>query len=296
MLLKQIEYLQAIIEKGNFYDAAEKCYVSQSAISQQIKKLEEELGVKLLDRHNRTFTLTEAGEYFYKKSLVIINDINQMTQQTKKIANKDKKIIRIGYYIGYNSNELSEAITEFSIKYPSIGVQAMLGSHEELYKALEEDKLDIILNDQRRAFSNAYYNEILFESNVYIEISNQNPLSNLNTIEVSDLKNTPCILVITESAQQEEVNYYKDIIGINTTYLFAESLQEARIKILTNQGFTPIDVITNQNTIDTTITRIKLIRNNEPIKKNYCAFYRKDNSLEYIFNFAEILKNKFNNK
>ncbi|GMU13765.1 hypothetical protein WAL17_21950 [Waltera acetigignens] len=57
MLFRQIEYFQAIIETGNFYQAAEKCNVSQ-----QIKKLEQELGVKLLDRHNRPFSLTPAGE------------------------------------------------------------------------------------------------------------------------------------------------------------------------------------------------------------------------------------------
>lgn len=74
MLFRQIEYFQAIIETGNFYQAAEKCNVSQSAISQQIKKLEQELGVKLLDRHNRTFSLTPAGEHFYRKSLILISD------------------------------------------------------------------------------------------------------------------------------------------------------------------------------------------------------------------------------
>lgn len=77
MLFRQIEYFQAVIETGSFYQAAEKCNVSQSAISQQIKKLEEELGVKLLDRHNRTFSLTPAGEHFYRKSLVIVSDIEQ---------------------------------------------------------------------------------------------------------------------------------------------------------------------------------------------------------------------------
>ena len=43
MLLRQMEYFQAVIENGNFYDAAEQCHVSQSAVSQQIKKLEDEL-------------------------------------------------------------------------------------------------------------------------------------------------------------------------------------------------------------------------------------------------------------
>ena len=57
MLFRQMEYLQAVVENGNFYLAAEQCNVSQSAISQQIKKLEDELGAKLLERHNRTFYL-----------------------------------------------------------------------------------------------------------------------------------------------------------------------------------------------------------------------------------------------
>lgn len=69
MLLRQIEYFQAVIENKNFYEAAEQCHVSQSAISQQIKKLEEELNVKLLERHNRTFPLTPAGEISIKKVL-----------------------------------------------------------------------------------------------------------------------------------------------------------------------------------------------------------------------------------
>jgi DNA-binding transcriptional LysR family regulator len=93
MLLRQIEYFQAVIEHGNFHEAAEQCHVSQSAISQQIKKLEEELDVKLLERHNRTFSLTPAGEHFYRKSLVITGDIGQMLRETKRIAANDNKII-----------------------------------------------------------------------------------------------------------------------------------------------------------------------------------------------------------
>ena len=89
MLFKQIEYLQAVVECGNFYEAAEKCHVSQSAISQQIKKLEDELGVQLLSRHNRTFSLTDAGEHFYKKSLVIRSDMERLIRETKRINAKE---------------------------------------------------------------------------------------------------------------------------------------------------------------------------------------------------------------
>ena len=104
MLFRQIEYLQAVVENGNFYQAAEQCHVSQSAISQHIKKLEEELGVQLLERHNRTFSLTAAGEHFYRKSLVITSDIGQMIRETKRIAANDNVTLKIGYYKGYHGN------------------------------------------------------------------------------------------------------------------------------------------------------------------------------------------------
>ena len=238
-------------------------------------------------------SLTPAGEHFYRKSLVIVSDIEQLKRETKRIAAGDHAILRIGYYKGYHGNELSEAVSEFSLKYPTVEVKIMVGSHEELYRAMENDKVDLVLNDQRRAFSDMYHNEILSESRMYIEISNHNPLSRLDKIEISELKNTPCILVINFTAQQEEQEYYNDIVGIKGDFLFADSVQEARLKIITGQGYMPVDVIGDQAWFDTTITRIPLVRNGEPVRKTYCAFWRKDNSGYYIEDFAEILKTMF---
>ncbi len=293
MLLRQIEYFQSVIENGNFYEAAEQCHVSQSAISQQIKKLEDELDVKLLDRHNRTFSLTPAGEHFYRKSLVITGDIEHMIRETKRIAANDNKVLKIGYYKGYNGNELSEAISLFSEKYPAIDVQVIVGSHEELYHAMENGKVDIALNDQRRAFSSAYNNIVLAESSLYIEVSAKNPLSKLPSLEATDLKNIPCILVMNQSGQKEEQEYYETIIGLRGEFLFADTMQEARLKIVTGQGYLPVDIIGEQTWFDTTVSRIPLVRDGEPVKKTYCAFWKKTLSDGYLKEFADILKSCF---
>lgn len=290
MLLRQLEYLQAVVENGNFYLAAEQCNVSQSAISQQIKKLEEELDVRLLERHNRTFSLTPAGEYFYQKSLVISGDLKHLVRETRKIAAKDRATLRIGYYKGYQGNELSEAVALFSEKYPTVDVQITVGSHEELYLGMENDTIDLALNDQRRAFSDTYNNEILAESELYIEISSKNPLCRLAKLEIESLKNLPCILVMNRFGQREEQNYYEQVIGIKGNFLFADTIQEARLKIITGQGYMPVDVIGEQVWFDTTISRIPLVRKNQPIRKTYCAFWKKDNSGYYIEDFAEMLR------
>lgn len=293
MLLRQIEYLQAVIENGNFYEAAEQCHVSQSAISQQIKKLEDELGVQLLERHNRTFSLTAAGEHFYRKSLIITGDIGQMIRETKRIAADNNVILKIGYYKGYHGNELSEAISLFSEKYPAIDIQITVGSHEELYHAMESGTADLALSDQRRAFSDAYNNIIIAESKIHIEISAKNPLSKLSALEIADLKNTPCILVINQSGQREEQEYYESIIGLHGKFLFADTMQEARLKVVTGRGYMPVDIIGVQPLSDTTICRIPLVRNKEAVTKTYCAFWKKDNSAEYIREFSEMLQSCF---
>lgn len=293
MLFRQFEYFQAVVECGNFYDAGERCSVSQSAISQQIKKLEEELGVELLERHNRTFSLTPAGEHFYRKSLVISGDIERLLHETKRIAQKDKVTLCLGYYKGYHGNEFSEAVADFSDKYPTVEIRTVIGSHEELYRGMEAGTIDLVLNDQRRAFSGAYNNVLLSESHTYIEIAKRNPLSRLNQIELNDLKNTPCILVTASESQAEEQRYYEEVVGIRGDFLFAESIQEARLKIITGQGYMPVDVIGTQEWFDTTFSRIPLVRNGEPILKSYCVFWRKDNSGYYVEEFADFLKKRF---
>lgn len=293
MLLRQIEYFQAVIETGTFYEAAEQCHVSQSAVSQQIKKLEEELAVKLLTRHNRTFSLTPAGEHFYKKSLVITGDIRQMLRETKRIAANDSSVLRIGYYKGYNGQELSEAISLFSEKYPAIKIQITVGSHEELYHAMENGQIDLALNDQRRAFSDAYHNVILAESRIYIELSAKNPLSRLPCLEITDLKNTPCILLTNPSGQKEEQEYYETIVGLHGEFLFADTIQEARLKIITGQGYLPVDIIGRQDWFDTAVARLPLARHGEAVKKTYCAFWKKINADSWLKDFADILKSCF---
>ena len=67
----------------------------------------------------------------------------------------------------------------------------MVGSHEELYRAMETDRVDLVLNDQRRAFSDRYNNEILAESRMYIEISSRNTLGRLEMIDIAELKISP---------------------------------------------------------------------------------------------------------
>ena len=296
MMFHQMEYLQAVVECGSFHAAAEKCHVSQSAISQQLRKLEDTLGVQLLDRHNRSFSLTPAGEHFYRKSLILCSDLAQLIRETKRLDSDDGYTLRLGCYKGYHGNAFSDTIASFSEKYPKIRVQVTIGSHDELYHAMENGTIDLALNDQRRAFSGTYHNLILSESRTFVEISSRNPLSRLAQIKPEELKNTPCILVANADDQQEEQAYYTSIVGLHGDYCFAGSLQEARLMIITGHGYMPVDVLEGQAWFDSAIKRIPLERNGEPVVKTYCLFWKKGNSGYYIEEFAQMLKECFHKK
>lgn len=135
-MLKQIKYFQAVVRCGSFTQAAEGCYISQSAISQQVQSLEQELGVKLLERKNRKFTVTPAGEHFYKKSLVLTTDFEKLCRDTVRIAHEDEPQLCIGYLKCYSGREFQQAVAEFTEKYPDVAIHIVNGNHEELYDEL----------------------------------------------------------------------------------------------------------------------------------------------------------------
>jgi DNA-binding transcriptional LysR family regulator len=155
---KQIRYFAAVVELHSFTEAADACFISQSAISQQIRALEDELGVLLIVRENRKFHLTPAGEYFYRQSQVILHEIDAMKLETKRISEDAELQLSIGYLKNYGGGEVHQAVTEFTKTYPEVSIHIINGNHEKLYELLRTGQVDLVLNDQRRAFSDEYVN------------------------------------------------------------------------------------------------------------------------------------------
>ena len=240
-MLKQIKYFQAVVRAGSFSQAAQQCYISQSAISQQVQALERELGVTLLKRENRHFSLTPAGEHFYRQSLLLMTDFDRLCKETKRIAQGEDFALRVGYIKGYGGVEFQAAVAEITAKNPDIPIDMKNGNHEDLYKLLRSNQVDLVLNDQRRAFSDEYVNTVLTVIDCHIEISARNPIAGLEYVNVGDLRHIPCILVVSKDQRENEQSYYQEIYGIESKFLFAENLEEARLMVVSGKGFLPIE-------------------------------------------------------
>lgn len=292
-MIRQIKYFQSVIRNNSFSEAAEECNISQSAISQQVQALERELGFQLLERKNRKFELTPSGEYFYKKSLVLIADYERICREAHKIAHGYDAVLSIGYLRCYSGQAFFKAVDEFASEYPDISVKTISGNHEELFRALRNGDVDLVFTDQRRAFSDEYINIVLAKSNIYVDISTRSPVAELKSVTLNELKNAPCILVASAEQRIAEETYYHDVIGFQGEFLLAENTEEAKLLVVGDNGFMLTDEETNSIGVENLICHIPLFRGSHQIFQTYCAFWKKEQCKKEIENFVDILKKQF---
>lgn len=290
MLFRQMKYFIAVVECNSFTEAAEQCYISQSAISQQIRSLEKELGVELIHRENRSFTLTPAGKYFYEQSKGILNEVEDIRRETFCIG-KDKELeLKIGYLRCYSGQELHQAVAEFSSLYPEVSIHIVNGTHEELYDLLRFGGADLVLTDQRRAFSDKYANFQLLKCGCYAELSVRSPLAEQESVTMEELKRQACILISSREQQNIEEDYYKNTLGFGGRFLFAENMEEGRLMVAGNRGFLPVERVGTLPPCGTGVKRLPVMEQGQQLKRNYCLFWVKENASYYIEEFAEILR------
>ena len=113
-MFQQMQYFIAIVNNHSFTQAAVDCHISQSAISQRMKELESQLGVKLLNRKGRSFEVTEAGQYFYSHSQDILADVDQLIKKTIKIEKNDEVELRVGYLRSFGTAEFLQTVSKFT--------------------------------------------------------------------------------------------------------------------------------------------------------------------------------------
>lgn len=295
MLLRQLYYFTKVVEFNSFTEAAEECFISQSAISQQIQALEADLRVNLMIRENRKFSLTPAGEYFYKQSLLLLDEAERLKKETRNIAGNSENRIRIGYCKNYGMQEMQQAIAAFSERYPDVDMQIVNGNHEDLYEYLRDEDVDVVINDQRRALSDAYINYHLSTAYFYVEVSNRSTLSKLEVVTMGDLKRVPCILVASKDQQKNEQDYYENTLGFRGSFLFAEDLEEGRMLVAGNKGFMPVEVCQKFMQTGIAIQRVPLVQSGNQIQRNFFAFWKKDRDLKLVREFANNLRTIFGN-
>lgn len=305
MLLKQMEYFCALVERGSFTKAAAACFVSQSAISQQIKQLESDLGCSLLKRSGHGFALTPAGEAFYRNARDIVNRTRAAQSEARRLGNGEPERLVIGYLNRFAGSEIAYAVAEFCQRHLDTAVTAQGGAHGELYAHLLNGGIDLKINDRRRQLSDEFINERIFTAHLAVEVSPLNPLARQTRINVPEIAGQTGILLARDDTQTaSERAYHRDALNFPCEFTVAQSLEEGRLLVSANRGILFVDLPEQQQAhadqassappaSSLPVVRRPLYANGAPFTSDYYAFWLKEHDTAANREFATILKERF---
>lgn len=170
-----LEYIRAILKYGSITSASKKIYISQSALSQHIIRIEKKLGVRIFDRDFKPMKLTEAG-LIYKKSLEDIEKLKENTLLKIEEINKLKVgEISIGSTDYQTYFFLSKILNEFNKDYPGIKIKLVEAKTDQLNRFARNGICDFAIT-----YETDKYDDLesinLYRENVYLAMSNKNPL------------------------------------------------------------------------------------------------------------------------
>jgi LysR family transcriptional activator of glutamate synthase operon len=143
MDLRQLRYLVALDEERNFTRAAAAEHVAQPALSQQIRRLEDEAGVALVERTTRHVALTEAGELLVVRARRILSELDAAHSELAAVRGADTGHVTIGAMHTMGPVDLSLALAVFHGRHPNVGLTVREQSSEEMAEMLRVDELDL---------------------------------------------------------------------------------------------------------------------------------------------------------
>ena len=284
---RYMRYYISVIETGSFFEAGEACHISQSAISQQIKALESELQVTLIERHGRKFTVTPAGRYFYEQAKKQVQALDSIVREVRRIDSGEYQRLRVGVLNGFSARIIQKTVRDFTLSHPHVQLSLTTGTHEELFHPVNEGSLDIVVNDQWRALSDQYINEELIEQKLFALIRQDDPLTEKERVTLNDVQDKLCILVTSAEQRETEAAHWRDVMGMQSSFLFADNVDEARMNTAAGIGFYPCD---EDMPTDSGTVLVPLYRGDAPMTRKIFAFWPESSDSSLQWEFAEALR------
>ena len=233
MNFNQLKYFNAVCTYKTVSEAAEYLHISQPSLSNAIRELENEFGVKLFVRQHRGMVLTKEGETLLKMSRELLSRAEQIENIMGDLG-KERKILRLGVPPMIGSVILPHIYREFQPMHPDIRLDIMEGSQKELLTKLSEDLLDMIfMPHEKFTEQNLSILEIMQPEIVFC-VSEQNSLSQKKSVSAKDLEHTPLILFKEGFFNTEEVKKW-----------FAASNIKPNILLQTEQLSTLQSIVSN---------------------------------------------------
>jgi LysR family hydrogen peroxide-inducible transcriptional activator len=194
MNLRDLKYIVEVAREKNFARASAKVFVSQPALSMQIKKLEETLGVEIFERDKQNFLITPVGAEIIKKAEIILQESEEIKMIAKNSKDPHKGEIRIGAFPTVASYFLPNFVKNIHKKFPHLKIFLIEAKSDELIAKLKNGELDFCLLAMPIADENLI-GEKIFSEKFLLATPKGHPFSKKSKIQIKELRNQELMLL-----------------------------------------------------------------------------------------------------
>src|SRR5437588_4600930 len=189
MELRHLRYFVAVAEELNFTKAAGKLHLAQPSLTRQIHNLEEELGVRLLNRSKSQVTLTEEGRSFLADARRILALTTESVLAVQRLSRGEVGQLNISYLSNSDFELLPETLRAFRLSFPHIGLNLFDMAPAEQLRALEARKIDLgFVGLPPPAATKALQWESIARHRTVVVLPVKHPLARKRLVKLGDLK------------------------------------------------------------------------------------------------------------
>ncbi|PWF39002.1 LysR family transcriptional regulator [Massilia glaciei] len=203
--LKQLKYFLAVAEEKSFSRAAERLHISQPPLSQQIMKLESELGVRLFARTTRTFELTVAGRALMGEASDMLAKMRMTIDTIRQIDRGEVGRLRVGIVGSAMWGPIPSLLEQFQTRFPRVTWTLHESGPNVQYEALRAKQIDVGFwrepkLDVDELKHHNLRQELCFRENVCVAVNEQHPLASQEYIELTDIAEEPMLTLALDKS------------------------------------------------------------------------------------------------
>jgi LysR family hydrogen peroxide-inducible transcriptional activator len=236
--LRDLKYLVALADHMHFGRAAAASFVSQPTLSTQIKKLEDELGVSLVERAPRKVMLTPAGRDAAERARRIVAEVEQMKEAARRSQDPEAGTVKLGIFPTLGPYLLPHVVPAIRARFPQLELLLVEEKSDVLLQRLREGKLDAGLlalpidEDQLHV-------EFLFEEPFVLAVPEHHPLASRTSLTLAELNDQKLLLLEDGHCLREQALEVCRLSGANEKSEFrATSLETLRQMVAAEVGMT----------------------------------------------------------
>lgn len=238
--IRELEYLVALAQHRHFGRAAKACFVSQPTLSMQIRKLEEQCDVILVERGSRTVRLTAAGKAIVKQAERVLDESNKLMQLATQYRDPFGGELKMGVIPTVAPYLLPKILRLIYKRFPNLAINLAEAKTSEIHHALEVGELDIgilALPTKKERF----IEKQLYREPFLVAMSSRHPKVNTKRMRLSDLENEQVLLLEDGHCFRDQaLEICNSHFAVENTNYRASSLETLREMVAVNAGITLI--------------------------------------------------------